>query len=240
MGNLLSANKWPTPVGEHPAAEVLGRFISDGKDGEPFQSIMLANIVFHGTPGTPDLVKLMELQSRLRAAPIGMVQLAGWESLGPALASTVQRDFFWQTMPLMCVLALMLWVVFRDWRDFSLLMVLLVFGAAMLIAAMTLINHPWNLTSLAALPLHLGTGVDYGVYILLAMRRENHDITRVRGTTGRAVFFCGAATIIGFSSLITANNQGIFSLGLACSVGLVNVLTLSLFLMPHWRRWLGK
>ena len=235
--NLLSSNQWPTTIAQHPATEVLSRFISDR---DPGTTIMLANIVFHGTPGTPDLTKLMELQARLRAAPEAHAQLAGWESLGPALAATVQRDFFWQTLPLMLILSLMLWLVFRNVKDFALLMVLLVFGAAMLIAAMTLIQHPWNLTSLAALPLHLGTGVDYGVYILLAMRRENHDITRVRGTTGRAVFFCGTATVIGFSSLIMANNQGIFSLGLACSIGLVNVLTLSLFLMPHWRRWLGK
>jgi predicted exporter len=243
---LLVSNDWPTTVASHPAAETLSSFVSDSKlpirnpqsairNPDDSQSVLLGTVTLPGKPATPHLPDLMELRRRIIAAPETGLQLAAWEALGPALSTSVQRDFLRQTLPLLLVLCAMLVIVFRDIRDFALVLALLIFGAAMLIAAMTLIRHPWNLTSLAALPLHLGTGIDYGIYILQAMRRENNNIPRVLATTGRAVLFCGLANIIGFSSLLLANNRGIFSLGLACSIGLVNILILSLCLLPHWR-----
>ncbi len=231
----LAGKTWPQPSSKHPASDVLNRFLSDKQAG---QTVMLGSIAFDGLPGTPDMTKLHELEARLASAPT--LYIAGWESLGPAMSKAVQHDLLTQSLPLALVLGAMIWAVFRNRKDFVLSIAMLLVSLAALIAAMTLLGQKWNLASLTAIPLLLGPGIDYGIYILIAMRQEKNDIAKVRATTGRAVFYCGASSIIGFASNLMANNQGVFSLGLACSLGLLAAMTLSLWLLPHWRvGWKG-
>ncbi len=71
------------------------------------------------------------------------------------------------------------------------------------------------------------------------MKQHGNSIARARATTGRAVFFAGATTLIGFGSLCFAGNQGIASLGLACCLGIGWILLIALWLLPHWRVWLS-
>ncbi len=231
----LAGKAWPQPSSLHPASEVLNRFLSDKQPG---QTVMLGSVAFDGLPGTPDMTKLHDLEARLASAPT--LYIAGWESLGPAMSKAVQHDLLTQSLPLALVLGAMIWAVFRNGKDFILSIVMLLVSLAVLVAGMTLMNQKWNLASLTAIPLLLGPGIDYGIYILIAMRQEKNDIAKVRATTGRAVFYCGASSIIGFASNLMANNQGVFSLGLACSLGLLAAMTLSLWLLPHWRLWWSK
>ena len=214
---------------------VLRRFISNAGGGE---SAALGTVVIDGTPGNPDPAKLATLHRRMGAEK--GVSLAAWETLGQALSSRVRQDITREMLPLIAVLLLMLALAYRNWRDLILSVLLLGLGVAALMATMVLIGQSWNLASLAALPLLLGTGIDYGIHTLLAMRREKNDIRRMRNTTGRAVFFCGATTVIGFMSLVVADNRGVASLGIACAVGTMWILLLVLWLLPHWRRWMGE
>jgi predicted RND superfamily exporter protein len=111
-------------------------------------------------------------------------------------------------------------------------------GLGALAATMSVLGLGWNLASLAAIPLLLGTGIDYGIHLLLALKKTGNDIRQVRATTGRAVFFSAMTTVIGFSSLFFAGNRGISSLGLACCLGTLWILLIVLWLLPHWRTWL--
>ena len=142
--------------------------------------------------------------------------------------------------PVVLLLLVTLFIVFRNLRDVLLSVLSLCAGVAALMATMSLLGQSWNLASLAAIPLLLGTGIDYSIHILLALRRTGNDIRLVRATTGRAVFFAGMTTVIGFSSLVFANNRGLSALGLACCAGVLWVLLIVLWLMPHWRAWLVK
>lgn len=229
------AGPWPQPLENSPAAEVLERFVTSGaKDGLP--AVALGSVLLEGEPSRPSLEKLAALQAKLRALPF--VHLAGWESLGLALSAVVKADLMRLLLPIIGVLAVMLALVFRNWRDVVLSFWLLALGLGALLATMALCGLAWNLASLAALPLLLGTGIDYGIHILLALRRTQNDLLLVRSTTARAVFFSGMTTVIGFSSLMAAGNQGIASLGAACCVGTGWILLLVLWLLPHWRAWL--
>ena len=63
------------------------------------------------------------------------------------------------------------------------LAVLLLSGLCLL-AAMALAGWSWNLLNLMALPLVLGTGVDYGIFMQLALRRHGGDSRLVRRSVG--------------------------------------------------------
>ena len=153
-------------------------------------------------PGLPDRAKLAELQKIL--SPETGAWVAGWETLGGALSSLVQRDLNRQLIPICLVLALTLLITFRNVKDLFLSIMLLGGGLGALAATMSVLGIGWNLASLAAIPLLLGTGIDYGIHLLLALKRTDNDIRQVQATTGRAVFFSGMTTVIGFSSLFFA------------------------------------
>lgn len=223
------------PLPSEPvAAGVVGRFFNP--DATQGGSVLLGSVSFVGEPGSPDLAKLEALSQRL----VGQdVHLAGWETLGPSLSARIKKDLTRLMLPLLLVLALMLALTFRNLVDFALCMLMLLMGIAALAATMALLGQSWNLANVASLPLLLGLGIDYGIHMLLAMKRDHNDISKVWATTGRAVFFCGVTTIIGFMSLVFASNGGVASLGIACSVGSLWTLVFALWLLPHWRAWLG-
>jgi predicted RND superfamily exporter protein len=103
-----------------------------------------------------------------------------------------------------------------------------------LLATMALTGWTWNLMNLMALPLILGTGVDYTIFIQLALRRHGGDLKTVRHSVGRALMLCGATAVTGFGSLGTSSNPGMASLGRVCAVGIGANMLISVFLLPAW------
>ncbi|WP_170156961.1 MMPL family transporter [Roseimicrobium gellanilyticum] len=238
----IAANPKMRPAAT-PAAgadDLLRRFVGReettgvGRDGSKL--VALGFVQMKGQPGNPDPVKLAELDAKLSSQ--AGVRLAAWESLGQALSERVQQDITREMLPIIAILLVMLSLAYRNWRDLLLSVLILALGVAALMATMALVGKSWNLASLAALPLLLGTGIDYGIHTILAMKRDGNDVRRVRHSTGRAVFFCGATTVIGFMSLVVADNRGVASLGTACAAGTVWILLLVLWLLPHWRCWI--
>ena len=234
-----NVESWPQAVADSAAAGVLGRFLAAGGEGlPPGEHLLLATASVSGRPGHPDREQLEQLRVHLGGEAGALV--AGWEVLSGALTRLAQEDLRRLLPPVVGLLLLALALVFRDWRDVLLATVALGTGVAALMATMRLCGLSWNLASLAAVPLLLGTGIDYGIHVLLALRRSGNAIRQVRAGTGRAVFFAGMTTVIGFSSLIFANNRGLSALGLACCAGVLWVLLIVLWLLPHWRGWLVR
>jgi lauroyl/myristoyl acyltransferase len=99
---------------------------------------------------------------------------------------------------------------------------------------MRLADWSWNLLNLMALPLILGTGVDYSIFMQLALRRYHGDLQMARRAVGRALLLCGATAIAGFGSLAWSSNAGMASLGQVCAVGIAGNMLISVFLLPIW------
>ena len=87
-----------------------------------------------------------------------------------------------------------------------------------------------------ALPLVLGTGVDYGIFIQLALRRQVGDQEAVRRSVGRALLLCGATAVAGFASLGWSSYSGMASLGGVCALGIGANMLISVYLLPAWWR----
>lgn len=235
---LRSDFEHPLPLASSQAAAhpILNRLLSfDSSTGDV---VLLGSTGVSGKPDEPSPTKLDALRKRMASHPGS--SLSNWESLGSALSERMQREISRQILPIVGLLLLTLALTFRNVRDVFLSLVLLGGGIAALAATMSLLGISWNLASLAAIPLLLGTGLDYVVHILLALKRTGNDIAHVRLTTGRAVFFSGMTTVIAFASLFFAGNRGVASLGMACCVGTVWILVLTLGLLPHWRKWLSR
>jgi lauroyl/myristoyl acyltransferase len=99
---------------------------------------------------------------------------------------------------------------------------------------MKILGWQWNLLNLMALPLILGTGVDYSIFMQLALRRCHGDLQLAHRSVGRALLLCGGTAIAGFGSLGLSSNAGMSSLGRVCAVGIAGNMLISVFLLPVW------
>ncbi|HLP75489.1 MAG TPA: MMPL family transporter, partial [Candidatus Paceibacterota bacterium] len=98
----------------------------------------------------------------------------------------------------------------------------------------------WNLLNLMALPLILGTGVDYSIFMQLALRRHGGNLRQTHRSVGRALFLCGGTAFAGFGSLAFSSNSGMASLGKVCATGIAFNVLISVLLLPVWWRTFVK
>jgi lauroyl/myristoyl acyltransferase len=99
---------------------------------------------------------------------------------------------------------------------------------------MKMTGWSWNVLNLMALPLILGTGVDYSLFMQLALRRHGGSLEAAHRSVGRALWLCGGAAVAGFGSLGFSSNAGMASLGQICAAGLMGNMLISIFLLPVW------
>jgi lauroyl/myristoyl acyltransferase len=174
---------------------------------------------------------LADLSSRLAR---DRVLLSGWGLLGTTTLKRV-RERMWQLVAPMVVLVLAsLCAAFRRSTEVMLGLAVLLLSGLCLLATMALAGWSWNLLNLMALPLMLGTGVDYSIFMQLALRRHGGDLGLVRRSIGRALLLCGGTAIAGFGSLAWSGNPGMASLGKVCAVGIGANMLISVFLLPAW------
>ena len=160
--------------------------------------------------------------------------LSGWELLGSATLKRVQSRMWQVVTPMVVLVLLSLWFAFRRATEIFLGLAVLCLSGIILLATMALAGWTWNLMNLMALPLMLGTGVDYTIFIQLALRRHGGDLVAVRRSVGRALMLCGATAVAGFGSLAFSSNLGMASLGKVCAVGIGANALISIFLLPAW------
>ncbi len=166
------------------------------------------------------------------------VWLTGWSLLGPALVRHVGGRVGWLTLGVGATLVGCLLLTFRRFREVALGLSALAFSGLLVLAAMRVAGWSWNLMSLVAIPLLLGTSVDSTIHVMLAMRRHAGNLRAVWRTTGRALLLCAGANLAGFGSLAFSSNAGLASLDLVCALGVTAVFFVSLALLPAW--WLAS
>ena len=101
-----------------------------------------------------------------------------------------------------------------------------------LTGAMALLGMDWNFFNLAAILLLLGTGIDYSILFILALRANGGDVPDAQRQLGLVIVLCAAAASAGFGSIAWANNLGLASLGKTCALGLVLDALITVFLLP--------
>ena len=162
------------------------------------------------------------------------VLLSGWDLLGGTVLAAVQNNLWKVLMPMVVLILLSLWLAFRRFAEVFFSLGILLSSGICLLAVMKLFGWSWNLLNLMALPLILGTGVDYSIFMQLALRRHDGDLKLAQQSVGRALLLCGGTAIAGFGSLGLSSNLGMASLGRVCAIGIGCNMLLSVFLLPVW------
>jgi len=164
------------------------------------------------------------------------VWISSWELLGETVLASVTSNLWKLVLPMVGLALLSLGLAFRRWTEVLLSLAVLGLSGLCLLAVMRLAGWQWNLLNLMALPLILGTGMDYGIFMQLALRRCHGDLRLAHRSVGRALLLCGGTAIAGFGSLGMSSNLGMASLGRVCAVGIAANMGLSVLLLPVWWR----
>ncbi len=215
---------WPT---NSLSQWLLGRFISRTTNG-----FLIAGLVFPPSHQAK-MAALSDLSQRLAAQD---ALLSSWELLGSTTFKRVESNMWRLVAPMVVLVLASLWFAFRRSTEIILGAAVLCMSGLCLLATMALTGWTWNLMNMMAAPLILGTGVDYTIFIQLALRRHGGDLAMVRHSVGRALLLCGATAVTGFGSLGMSSNPGMASLGRVCAVGIGANMLISVFLLPTW--WL--
>jgi len=213
---------WPT---NQVSEWLLKRFVARSSD-----QCLVMGLVYPATNHV-DPETLTTLSKNLAQ---GGAYLSGWELLGHATLKRVQSRMWMLIVPMVLLVLLSLWFAFRRATEILLGLAVLCLSGVCLLAVMALAGWSWNLMNLMALPLVLGTGVDYTIFIQLALRRHGGDLIAVRRSVGRALMLCGGTAVAGFGSLAFSSNLGMASLGKVCAVGIGANALISIFLLPAW------
>ncbi len=185
-------------------------------------------------PTTNFMGHLPELQQKLEPPNEHNVWLSSWELLGRAVLNTVLSNLWKLLLPMVGLVLLSLWLAFRRPTEILLSLSILLLSGLVLLAVMRLFGWSWNLLNLMGAPLILGTGVDYSIFMQLALRRYHGDLRMTHRAVGRALMLCGATAVAGFGAITFSSNAGMASLGEVCAIGIASNMLISVFLLPSW------
>jgi predicted RND superfamily exporter protein len=120
----------------------------------------------------------------------------------------------------------------------------LLVGLLWLAGATHLLGIRINFANFIAFPITLGIGVDYAVNVVSRYEMDGErDVLSAVRSTGAAVALCSLTTIIGYSSLLMAQNRALYLFGLLAVLGEIACLSVALaglpatlVLLQRWRR----
>jgi uncharacterized protein len=165
----------------------------------------------------------------------GHAQAVGQPMLFADIARAIVHDGPIATVIAFSMVVLLVLAALRRLRPSLLVLGSLLLGVLWLVGIAAWARVKLNFLNFVVFPITFGIGVDYAVNIVQRWRLEGPDsIHRVLRETGGAVGLCSLTTIIGYASLIVADNRALRGFGLLASLGEVACVTAALLALPAW------
>lgn len=101
------------------------------------------------------------------------------------------------------------------------------------LGVMGLFQVSFNPANIVTLPLTIGIGVAYGIYVVDRFQ-ECGKMDLFSNSTGKSILLSGLTTMIGFGALMLSHYQGMFSIGFLMSVSVFFCLMTSLLVLPSF------
>ena len=225
-----------TPISETDVPDVLTTGLRE-RDGALGRSVLIfpnpTNALWRGA-SIAAYVKALRDVAQIPVAMGGRAaRVAGGPPLSSDLIASMERDG-----PLASLLAFLgvvavVVVIFRRSSATPFVIGSLVGGVVWLLAAAMVLKIKINFVNFIAFPITFGIGVDYAVNVMARYLRDGgRDVASAIRGTGGAVGLCSLTTIVGYSSLLVAQNVGLFLFGLLAVLGELTCLTSAVVIMP--------
>jgi hypothetical protein len=160
-------------------------------------------------------------------------RVAGSLPLSADILASIQRDGPLASLAALLGVVVTVFALFRFSRVTVAVVASLLVGVAWLAASAMVLGVRINFANFIAFPITFGIGVDYAVNVMSRYVQEGRrDIGAALRSIGSAVALCSLTTIIGYSSLLVAENRALFSFGVLAVLGEFACLLAALTLMP--------
>lgn len=132
------------------------------------------------------------------------------------------------------LVTLLILILFRNLRRATLALFPAIFGVVTTFGLLGLLQIPLNIFHIVALPLVIGLGADYGIFMVF------QEIKEPAPSTIKAVKISGMTTLAGFGVLVFARHPSLHSLGATVATGVSAALICAVFILPHLLRMNNK
>ncbi len=154
---------------------------------------------------------------------------------GPAIstiatAGTILDSFREAALLASIAIAVILFVVFRNFRDMMLVLSTLALSGLLTALFAKLAGLEINYANIIALPLLLGVGVSFNVYFVMNFRAGMRNF--LSSATARAVLFSALTTGTAFGTLAASHDRGTASMGYLLLLSLLAVLIATFVFLP--------
>jgi uncharacterized protein len=190
--------------------QLRSRFV--GKTGKLMLQIAPKGEIFDFKP----LKKFLDDVRRVEPHATGQPVMV-YESM-TIMRDAYQRAFIYSFIAIVVILL----VAFRSLKYTLIGLIPLVVGMLFMVAGMYLCGISFNSANIIVMPLVLGIAVDSGIYIVNRFRREDETAaTVITSSTGVGVLLNTLTIMASFGALMVAHHQGVFSIGVVMSLGMV-------------------
>ncbi|HSS38638.1 MAG TPA: MMPL family transporter, partial [Polyangia bacterium] len=225
-----------TPIRAEEVPDVLTRGLRE-RDGTTGRAVLVYPNPTESWWRGETIATFVKLLREAAQAPTALggrpARVAGGPALSFDIISSMERDGpLASTLAFLGVVATVL-VIFRRGLATPFVIGSLVVGVLWLVALTMKLGIKINFVNFIAFPITFGIGVDYAVNVMARYLRDGgRDVgSAIRGTGG-AVGLCSLTTIVGYSSLLIAQNVGLFLFGVLAVLGELACLTTAVIVLP--------
>jgi predicted RND superfamily exporter protein len=168
-------------------------------------------------------------------------RLAGSIPLSADIISSIEHDAPIATAASLLGVTALVVLSLRHRRAMPLVIGSLLLGVLWLLAAVMALGVKINFANFIAFPITFGIGIDYAVNVVARyLEQGSKNIVAAIRSTGRAVTLCSVTTVIGYSSLLFAQNRALFLFGVVAVLGEVACLLTAILVLPSVLLLLGR
>ena len=166
------------------------------------------------------------------------VELTGANVISAFLRQRVLRDARTAAALGYVLVAVLLWIDFRNLRDTLLALVPLSIGVVWMLGGMALLGVAMNFMNIFVTTMIIGIGVDYGIHMVHRYRElggsEKKAYTAGLGETGKAIVLAALSTVVGFGSLSLSHYPGLQSMGKVAILGAAATCLVAITVLPAY------
>jgi len=166
------------------------------------------------------------------------VELTGANVISAFLRSRVLEDARLAALIGFVLVAILLWLDFRNVRDTLLALVPLSIGILWMLGGMAILDIAMNFMNIFVTTMIIGIGVDYGVHMLHRYRElagsRRDQYTQGLGETGKAIVLAALSTTVGFGSLSLSHYPGLQSMGKVAILGAACTCIVAISILPAY------
>ncbi len=186
--------------------------------------------------GTWDARRIDQYAADLRkAARFGRtpVSVAGPLLLSSDIVSAIETDGPRATLIAACALLVVCGLTFRSLGLSLAALFSICAGVVLTLGVLAWSGERLNFSNFVVLPITFGIAADYSINMLKRFQAEGRaDLGAALTATGGAVTLCSITTIIGYGSLLVAQNRALFSFGLFAVAGEIACLVTAILALP--------